>query len=195
VLAHWNNSLQVDISLCQTQHPDSNPTSFCSNSLRQSALVQKKQNSIFIVLSLTRLQIKSKNFLTWKWACQPLCYQGSHASSKFLPCRIVFQLDFEIFKAIASYVKISSRHSIIIKLIFIKYFRTIWEIGWQLEIGTLLNHCNVLSAIQYPVMLFNNCTIMFLFSAISRSIIFMLQVLFIYTCICCLQQHFIQANL
>ena len=65
MLAHWNNSLQVDISLCQTQYPDSNPTSFCSNSLRQSALVQKKQNSIFIVLSLTRLQIKSTIVLTW----------------------------------------------------------------------------------------------------------------------------------
>ena len=41
----------------------------------------------------------------------------------------VFQLDFEIFRTIASFIKISSGHSLIIKLIFIKFFRIIWEIG------------------------------------------------------------------
>jgi len=45
----------------------------------------------------------------------------------------VFQLDFEIFRAIASFIKISTGHSLIIKLIFIKFFRTIWEIGGQMS--------------------------------------------------------------
>ena len=36
----------------------------------------------------------------------------------------VFQLDFEIFRTIASFIKISSGHSLKIKLIFIKFFRT-----------------------------------------------------------------------
>ena len=45
----------------------------------------------------------------------------------------VFQLDFEIFRAIASFMKISSGHSLIIKLIFIKIFRTMWEIGGQMS--------------------------------------------------------------
>ena len=45
----------------------------------------------------------------------------------------VFQLDFEIFRTIASFIKISSGHSLIIKLIFIKFFRTIWEIGGQMS--------------------------------------------------------------
>jgi len=37
----------------------------------------------------------------------------------------VSQLDFEIFRIIASFIKISSGHSLIIKLIFIKVFRAI----------------------------------------------------------------------
>ena len=37
----------------------------------------------------------------------------------------VFQLDFEIFRTIASFIKISGVNSLIIKLIFIKFFRTI----------------------------------------------------------------------
>jgi hypothetical protein len=37
----------------------------------------------------------------------------------------VFQLDFEIFRTIANFIKISSGHSLIIKLIVIKFFRTI----------------------------------------------------------------------
>jgi hypothetical protein len=37
----------------------------------------------------------------------------------------VFQLHFEIFRTIASFIKISSGHSLIIKLIFVKFFRTI----------------------------------------------------------------------
>jgi hypothetical protein len=45
----------------------------------------------------------------------------------------VFQLDFEIFRTIASFVKISSGHSLIIKLIFIKFFRTIWKLGGQMS--------------------------------------------------------------
>jgi len=49
----------------------------------------------------------------------------------------VFQLDFKIFKTIASFIKISSGHSLIIKLIFIKFFRTIWENRW----ANVLNHC------------------------------------------------------
>jgi len=43
----------------------------------------------------------------------------------------VFQLDFEIFRTIANDIKISSEHSLIIKLIFMKIFRTIWEIDGQ----------------------------------------------------------------
>ena len=45
----------------------------------------------------------------------------------------VFQLAFEIFRTVASFIKISSGHSLIIKLIFIKFFRTIWEIGEQMS--------------------------------------------------------------
>jgi len=41
----------------------------------------------------------------------------------------VFQVDFEIFRISASFIKIS----LIIKLIFIKFFRTIWEIGGQMS--------------------------------------------------------------
>jgi len=37
----------------------------------------------------------------------------------------VFQLDFEIFRTIASLIKISSRHSLIFKLFSIKFVRTI----------------------------------------------------------------------
>jgi len=37
----------------------------------------------------------------------------------------VLQLDFEIFTTIASFIKISSGHSFIIKQIFTKFFRTI----------------------------------------------------------------------
>ena len=44
-----------------------------------------------------------------------------------------FQLDFEIIRTIASFIKISSGHSLIIKLIFIKFFRTIGEIGGQMS--------------------------------------------------------------
>jgi hypothetical protein len=44
-----------------------------------------------------------------------------------------FQLDFEIFRTIVSFIKISSGHSLIIKLIFIKFFRTIWKIGGQMS--------------------------------------------------------------
>jgi hypothetical protein len=44
-----------------------------------------------------------------------------------------FQLDFEIFRTIVSFIKISSGHSLIVKLIFIKFFRTIWEIGGQMS--------------------------------------------------------------
>ena len=44
----------------------------------------------------------------------------------------MFQLDFEISRTIASFIKISSGHSLIIKLIFIKFFRTSWEIGGQM---------------------------------------------------------------
>ena len=40
----------------------------------------------------------------------------------------VFQLDFEIFRIIASFIKTSSGHSLIIKLISIKFFRTIWQL-------------------------------------------------------------------
>jgi len=45
----------------------------------------------------------------------------------------VFHLHFEIFRTIASFIKISSGHSLIIKLIFIKFLRTIWEIGGQMS--------------------------------------------------------------
>ena len=43
----------------------------------------------------------------------------------------VFKLDFEIFRTIASFIKISSGHFFIIKIIIIKFFRIIWEIGGQ----------------------------------------------------------------
>ena len=45
----------------------------------------------------------------------------------------VFQPDFEIFRTISSFTKISSGHSLIIELIFIKFFRKIWEIGGQMS--------------------------------------------------------------
>ena len=45
----------------------------------------------------------------------------------------LFQLDIEIVRTIASFIKISSGHSLIIKLIFIKFFRTISEIGGQIS--------------------------------------------------------------
>ena len=48
-----------------------------------------------------------------------------HNGSKDMYQYAVFQLDFEIFTTIASFINISSGHSLIIKLIFIKFFRTI----------------------------------------------------------------------
>ena len=45
----------------------------------------------------------------------------------------LFQLDIEIVRTIASFIKISSGHSLIIKLILIKFFRTISEIGGQIS--------------------------------------------------------------
>ena len=45
----------------------------------------------------------------------------------------MFHLDFEIFRTIASFVKISSEHSLIIKLIFIKFFRTCLEMGGKMS--------------------------------------------------------------
>ena len=45
----------------------------------------------------------------------------------------VFQLIFEIFKTVARFIKILSGHALIIKLIFIKFFSTIWEIGGQMS--------------------------------------------------------------
>ena len=37
----------------------------------------------------------------------------------------VFQLDFEFFRTIVSFIKISSGHSLIIKLILLQFFMTI----------------------------------------------------------------------
>jgi hypothetical protein len=48
------------------------------------------------------------------------------------------QLDLEIFRTIASFIKISSGHSLIIKLFFIKFFRTIREISGQMSGGRCL---------------------------------------------------------
>ena len=53
-------------------------------------------------------------------------HKMSKVSNKYLYIpRPMFQLEFEIFGAIASFIKIYSGHSFIIKLIFIKFFRTI----------------------------------------------------------------------
>jgi len=71
-----------------------------------------------------------------KW-CKNYCVTYKHVVStelhiyKFIVT--VFQLDFEIFRTIASFIKISSSHSLINKLIFIKFFGTIWEIGGQMS--------------------------------------------------------------
>ena len=40
---------------------------------------------------------------------------------------------YQRFRTIVSFIKISSGHSLIIKLIFIKFFRTIWKIGGQMS--------------------------------------------------------------
>jgi hypothetical protein len=40
---------------------------------------------------------------------------------------------FEIFRTIVSFIKISSGHSLIIKIIFTKFFRTIEEIGRKMS--------------------------------------------------------------
>ena len=45
----------------------------------------------------------------------------------------VFQLDFKIFRTIVSFIKISSGQSLIIKLIFIKFFKTVWETYGQMS--------------------------------------------------------------
>jgi len=45
----------------------------------------------------------------------------------------VFQLDFKIFRTRASFIKISSGHSLIIKLILIQFCRTIWEIDGKMS--------------------------------------------------------------
>jgi hypothetical protein len=68
-----------------------------------------------------------------KWAL-------AHSSSCFTYSKISkFSINYIISVSarlwnlhIASFIKISSGHSLIIKLIFIKFFRTIWEIGGQM---------------------------------------------------------------
>jgi hypothetical protein len=50
----------------------------------------------------------------------------------------VFQLDFEIFRTIACFIKISSGHSLKIKLIVIKFFKSIWETGDRFTKGRKL---------------------------------------------------------
>jgi len=46
-----------------------------------------------------------------------------HVCIQYCKCALaVFQLDFEIFRTIASFMKKCSGHSLIIKLIFIKFF-------------------------------------------------------------------------
>jgi hypothetical protein len=62
----------------------------------------------------------------------------------------VFQLDFGIFRTIASFIKISSGQSLIIKLIIINFFRIIWEIDGQMSrdrclaesLHSMINHCD-----------------------------------------------------
>jgi hypothetical protein len=44
-----------------------------------------------------------------------------------------FSLTLKSSRTIASFIKMSSWHSLKIKLIFIKFFRTIWEIGGQMS--------------------------------------------------------------
>ena len=58
----------------------------------------------------------------------------------------VFQPDFEIFRTISSFTKISSGHSLIIELFFIKFFRTIREIGESLNI--LVNMSNIQTTVM-----------------------------------------------
>ena len=63
--------------------------------------------------------------------------QAIHFSNIKFRCKFIhyslFQLDFEIFRTIASFIKKNSGHSLKIKLIFIKFFRKILEIGEQMS--------------------------------------------------------------
>jgi hypothetical protein len=43
----------------------------------------------------------------------------------YKPIPVEFQLELEIFRTIASFIKISAEHSLIVKIIIIKFFRTI----------------------------------------------------------------------
>ena len=73
--------------------------------------------------------------LVWVLYCDLLCldYDGNITDACVLALlaalkngkNSVFQLDFEMFRTVASYIKISSGHSLIIKLIFMKFFSTI----------------------------------------------------------------------
>ena len=65
---------------------------------------------------------------------------------------IIFQLDFEIFRTIASFIKIYSGHVLVIKVIFIKFFRTIWEIGGQINVLRIVpSHITDLRKIGFKV--------------------------------------------
>jgi hypothetical protein len=83
--------------------------------IRQSVLGRRRSNTVisFFFFCLP-------NNMWWTYCFWSISYS-------------VFQLDFEIFRTIASFIKISSGHYLIIKLIFIKFFRTIWEIGEQMS--------------------------------------------------------------
>ena len=71
--------------------------------------------------SLNSFLVKSARFSLFRHLLQYPLYNIQKASNGNTA---VLQLDFEILRTIAMFITISSGHSLIIKLIFIKFFRT-----------------------------------------------------------------------
>jgi hypothetical protein len=88
--------------------------------------------TLFLEFSLCRVWVIQVNLMiSYIGTLIKVQFMQDSVYSVFGLCRI--QLDFEIFRTIASFINISSWHSLINKLIFIKFFRTIWEIGGQMS--------------------------------------------------------------
>ena len=77
--------------------------------------------------TLLYLQIKLMDLWSVLITWPEIKNQRIHIQYKWYTC-VVFQLDLEMFRTAASFLQISSGHSLIIKLIFIKFCRAIWEI-------------------------------------------------------------------
>jgi len=65
VLAHWNNSLQVDMCSTWTHYPNSEPSSLYNYSLMLYILNGKTTKFFYSLLGLTWMELKLMIYYTW----------------------------------------------------------------------------------------------------------------------------------